>query len=292
MEADKLFLEEISDFLGPKKDRYFANGFKGIDISYHETTYQNGVFRAAIQVGSGNGWSKKKGENLTPHLGTTEFISIAAAVSQQLMERELQLSREAIECSWISRFTCKIKQCENIDCHHIPLSGSLFSTRVNEDNMYEYGFKVQIGSLLITLYVCSPRKFIPDKTDPSGKIDVYTTDMKRIALTGSPNRERTILANALSILAGFDRTLCPPYSQIAKKYDLSLDRSHCQWPDSYVYCLGAFTERVIVEQQYADHFVSERSETNGGFHGNNPRTVCYPYAVESETGTDFFVRVI
>lgn len=86
--------------------------------------------------------------------------------------------------------------------------------------------------------------------------------MKRIALTGSSNRERTILANALSILAGFDRTLCPPYSQIAKKYDLSLDRTHCQWPDSYVYCLGAFTERVIVEQQYADHFVSDGSVLN------------------------------
>jgi hypothetical protein len=81
--------------------------------------------------------------------------------------------------------------------------------------------------------------------------------MKRIALTGSCDHERTVLTNALAIMTGFDPVLCPPYAQLAIKYGLDMERSACQWPDSYIYCLGAFTERIIVEQQYADRFVSD-----------------------------------
>jgi hypothetical protein len=81
--------------------------------------------------------------------------------------------------------------------------------------------------------------------------------MKRIALTGSCNQERTILTNSLAIMTGFDLVLCPPYSQLVIKYGLGTECSAYQWPDSYIYCLGAFIERIIVEQHHADRFVSD-----------------------------------
>ena len=81
--------------------------------------------------------------------------------------------------------------------------------------------------------------------------------MKRIAITGSKQSGRTILANALSAMTGFDLIICPPYSSIASKYKLDIDISKCQWPDSFEYCLGAFTQRIMIEQKFNDEYISD-----------------------------------
>jgi hypothetical protein len=83
--------------------------------------------------------------------------------------------------------------------------------------------------------------------------------MKRIAVTGSDGREEVLVAKALSIMCGYDLCVSPSFSQTAFKYGMSLDMEACHWPDSYVYCLDAFTERVIVEQRYGETFVSDGS---------------------------------
>jgi hypothetical protein len=86
--------------------------------------------------------------------------------------------------------------------------------------------------------------------------------MKRIAVTGSTHSGRTILANALSAMAGFDFISCPSYSSIAARYGLDLDISKCQWPDSFVYCMGAFTQRIIAERRLEDEYISDGSVLN------------------------------
>ena len=83
--------------------------------------------------------------------------------------------------------------------------------------------------------------------------------MKRIAITGSPESGTFIMTNALAAMTGFDVAVRPPYSLLASKYQLDPELEKCQWPDSFLYCLSAFNERLMVEQQYADHFVSEGS---------------------------------
>jgi hypothetical protein len=83
--------------------------------------------------------------------------------------------------------------------------------------------------------------------------------MKRIAITGLENRENLLLTKALSIMCRYDLCISPSYLQVAGKYKLSMDIEACQWPDSYIYCLGAFTERITTEQQYGDNFVSDGS---------------------------------
>jgi hypothetical protein len=81
----------------------------------------------------------------------------------------------------------------------------------------------------------------------------------RIAITDSGRGESLPVAKALAIMCEYDLSVSPPYPQMAMKYGLDLDRETCQWPDSYVYCLGAFTSRLIVEQRYAEKFVSDGS---------------------------------
>ena len=83
--------------------------------------------------------------------------------------------------------------------------------------------------------------------------------MKRIAITGFPERGTTELTLALAAMTGFDVAARPPYPLLASGYRLDPESEKCQWPDSFVYCLAAFTERMMVEQQYTDRFVSDGS---------------------------------
>ncbi|MDR0573597.1 MAG: hypothetical protein LBG96_06130 [Tannerella sp.] len=82
---------------------------------------------------------------------------------------------------------------------------------------------------------------------------------KRIAVTGSGSREDTFVAKALSIMCGYDLCISPSFSQTAIKYGMNMDIQTCHWPDSYVYCLDVFTERIIMEHQYGEKFVSDGS---------------------------------
>ena len=77
--------------------------------------------------------------------------------------------------------------------------------------------------------------------------------MKSIAvINGGKN-----LASALAEMTGCAYIVRTPYSSIAAKYKLEPDISKCQWTDSFVYCIGAFTQRIIVEQKFQDSFVSD-----------------------------------
>jgi hypothetical protein len=83
--------------------------------------------------------------------------------------------------------------------------------------------------------------------------------MRRIAVAGLNSSENLLVAKTLAIMCGYDLSLSPSFSQTAIRYGLGIDMESCQWPDSYVYCLGAFTERIIVEQKYGERFVSDGS---------------------------------
>ena len=81
--------------------------------------------------------------------------------------------------------------------------------------------------------------------------------MKRIAINDSKLERSSFLSKAFSAMTGFDYISHTPYSIIAYKYKLNMDISNCQWPDSFVYCLGAFTRRIMDEQKMDDLFISD-----------------------------------
>jgi len=81
--------------------------------------------------------------------------------------------------------------------------------------------------------------------------------MNCIAITGSNLSCRSYLAKAFSAMTGIELIARTPYSSIAYMYELDHEISKCQWPDSYVYCLGAFTQRIIVEQKFEDSYISD-----------------------------------
>lgn len=170
-------LVDITEVLGSGEDRYFSNGFKTIDISYDDIVCGDGVINTRINVKYTEGWSRKQGQNMAPHLGTTEFISIAAVVTQKLMERVLGLNRKEIETSWISRFILKVKTCTEGDCSRIPVSGHILSTE-SRNGGYESRIVVSIGSVSATLHVCHQCHACDEHKDETTKIDLYKTAYK------------------------------------------------------------------------------------------------------------------
>ncbi|MDR0748597.1 MAG: hypothetical protein LBF62_03365 [Tannerellaceae bacterium] len=60
-------------------------------------------------------------------------------------------------------------------------------------------------------------------------------------------------------MTGYDLIVGQSYSLFAHRYDLKPDINLCQWPESFIYCMGAFTERLIAEQRYGENFVSQGS---------------------------------
>ena len=81
--------------------------------------------------------------------------------------------------------------------------------------------------------------------------------MKRIAINGSQSGRRSFLAKAFAAMTGFDFIVNTPYSIIAYQYKLNMDISRCQWPDSFIYCLGAFKQRIVDEQSMDDLYISD-----------------------------------
>lgn len=153
---DKNIFGNITDCLGSKEDRYFSNGFKSVEVMYNDFRCEDGILSSNINVRQGKRWSKKNGENLKPHLGTTEFVSIAAVVAQRLLQKEKGLIDHDLEISWISRFTCKVRQCTDIDHNCISVMGKIISTDAHVDIFSKSIIQVQIGSVQVMLHVCHP----------------------------------------------------------------------------------------------------------------------------------------
>jgi len=86
--------------------------------------------------------------------------------------------------------------------------------------------------------------------------------MHRIAINGSDLSLRSYLAQSFAAMTGMKLIAITPYSDIASMYKLDYEIEKCQWPDSYIYCLGAFTQRIIVEQRLEDSYISD----GGVFH--------------------------
>jgi hypothetical protein len=178
MEKTKLYLNDISELLGPGEERYFSSGFKGINILYGDARIDQGCYTDTVDMQFGS-WSKKNGAQLTPHAGTTEFIAIAATVCQQLMEKEAGLDPIHVEQSWISRFYCKMKPCGGTDYHCIPLSGNIISKQTKVKH-FVYEFSVKIGMISVELTVCCPVKHSDENSyeEDENKVDLYRKGYK------------------------------------------------------------------------------------------------------------------
>jgi hypothetical protein len=150
-----MYLENITDFLGKADDRYFSNGFKHFDFVYENLTYQDKKLTGSVSCEYN--WDKKSNRHF--HLGTVEYIALAATVCEKILETEFNLSPEEIASSQISYLKMKIQSCIDLsDDTRVSVSGQLISIQKIEEsaNLYKSCFEVRINNTLIKIEVKHP----------------------------------------------------------------------------------------------------------------------------------------
>ena len=70
----------------------------------------------------------------------------------------------------------------------------------------------------------------------------------KIAIAGVSGKERSLIAQSLSHLTGYDLIMSIPYSIQSLKYGLSKDMQDCEWGELIIYILSCFSERIEAEQ--------------------------------------------
>jgi hypothetical protein len=152
---DTKYIECITDFLGKGDDRYFSNGYKQFDFEFENLTWQEKILEGSV-VCEYN-WDKKRSKHL--HLGTVEYIALAATICEQILEIEFNLSPEEIASSWISCFKMKIQACIDLtENKRISISGKRISLLKAEHsvNNYKSTFEVRINTTVIKIEITHP----------------------------------------------------------------------------------------------------------------------------------------
>jgi hypothetical protein len=206
----KLFLNDISEFLGSREDRYFSNGYKGIDIIYKDTVVSQSCYTGSVAVRFGT-WSKKNGTHPVAHLGTVEYISIAATVCRELMEENMHLDDETVRHSWISHFNCRIKPCDEINYNRIPLSGKIVSKK-NKPGHTVYEFEVRIETVSVKLEIsCLSENGEENLRNPkrmNRRKDIAETDMYKNRYKQRDVTITDVFIDGESMKSGGKATLC------------------------------------------------------------------------------------
>jgi len=152
---DTRYIECITDLLGKGDDRYFCNGFKHVDFEFADLTWQDKMLTGSVWCDYN--WNKKKSKHL--HLGTVEYIALAASICEQMLAAEFNLSADEIASSWISYYKMKIQTCIDLtENKRVPISGKLISLHKAEHgvNFYKSSFEVQINTTVIKMEINHP----------------------------------------------------------------------------------------------------------------------------------------
>jgi len=152
------YIENITDFLGKEDSRYFSQGYKHFDFAYENIAYQEQMLTGTVLCE--NNWDRKKNRHL--HLGTVEYISLAATVCEVILEAEFSLSPEEIAACWISNFKMKIQtSIELSENTKVSILGKLISIQKTENgaNQYKSSFEVRINTTIIKIEIHHPVYF-------------------------------------------------------------------------------------------------------------------------------------
>jgi hypothetical protein len=179
---DTRYIENVTDFLGKGDDRYFSCGYKHFDFEYGNLTYHDKMLTGTVLCQYN--WDKKRNKHL--HLGTVEYIALAATICEQILEAEFNLSPGEIASSWISYFKMKIQTCIDLsESKRISVSGKLISLYKAEKgvNYYKSSFEVRINHTVIKIEINHPIyiwfNISPDFTGSINASAMYCTGYKR-----------------------------------------------------------------------------------------------------------------
>lgn len=102
-------LRKVEQFLGNKRTRYFASGFKKVYCELGNYQYSDEKLTASLQVDWGKNWSVKNAVQADRHMGSIESFSVAVRLLELFLIIKYNLSDEEIAASFIRKMEFKTK---------------------------------------------------------------------------------------------------------------------------------------------------------------------------------------
>jgi hypothetical protein len=150
-ENTMIYLDSPDHFLGPSQNRYFGEGYRKTKHQITNLQIRDKLLIAKLSVKWPPVWSQKKGQIISPHIGSLDFF----IVSELLIERYIRIidniKDPCIEKMWISNFSCKAGN-QAIEHRTIPCSCIKLSQK-EENNTLAHLYKIRINNVCALLTV-------------------------------------------------------------------------------------------------------------------------------------------
>ena len=101
-------LRKAEHFLGGKRRRYFASGFKKICCKLYNYQYSNESLTASLKLEWCKGWSVKTSGQMNQHIGSIESSSVALRLLELFLILKFNLTDEEIASSFIRKIDFKV----------------------------------------------------------------------------------------------------------------------------------------------------------------------------------------
>lgn len=150
-------INNIDDFLGARENRYFSNGYKGVNFAYSGMAFSNEVLTCNLNLSWNSSWGSKQGKSLAPHLGTVEYFNIACAAADALICSLFKAADSDREKSWIAGFSIKTQACNKGSYSNIAVKAMLMNTaNAQSINGCLSRIRVQVGDMEMFVDVDHP----------------------------------------------------------------------------------------------------------------------------------------
>ncbi len=149
--------KNIELFLGKRKGRYFTEGYKNTKFDLTNFVFNENKFHSSVEVYWKSAFGEKRGKEISPHIGTLEYLSISTILSQFLLIGYYGLSYKDIQRSFLRRFKMKTKANRNNSSKKETTTEITNTNILNKrDNIYLSKIKVNIGNVNIFLEIEHP----------------------------------------------------------------------------------------------------------------------------------------
>lgn len=129
LNAAEIRLRNAEQFLGSKRKRYFASGYKKIDCELSNYQYSDDILTTSLKLNWGNNWSTRNTGPGERHLGSIESSLVALCSLELYLIIKYNLTDEEIATSFIRKIEFTTKPCN----HDMDQVFDVKVTNVNTD---------------------------------------------------------------------------------------------------------------------------------------------------------------
>lgn len=160
-ENTMIYLESPDHFLGSSKNRYFGDGYRKTKHLITNLKIRDKILIANLSLKWPALWAKKKGLEVTPHVGSLDFFVVSMQLIEHYMRIIDNIKETCIGKIWVSDFSCKASK-QSIERKTILCSCTKIDEKRENNKIYNL-YKVKIDNVTTRLTI---RQDVCKKNNP------------------------------------------------------------------------------------------------------------------------------